>query len=115
MPGRITKGSTPRHLKATKGKRGWAQSDASGQLFYADEMVDDVRQGRVHRTEADIMAGFGTYHPQDLKVLGELDDPHPIHKARPIDTHHQTKEELGYSDAEIEASVRQGRPPRRGY
>lgn len=107
------RGTTPRRLRA-KGK-GWAQSAASGFVREADKLVRDVRQGRVEKSKADITPGFGTYHPQDLKSLGVLDDPRPIQNARPLDNANYSKQDLGISDQEVELSIREDRPPRRGY
>jgi hypothetical protein len=84
-------------------------------MCYADDRVKDVRLGTVKRGEEDSTPGFGTYHPQDLKRLGPMSDPTPIPDARPQPDTYPTKADLGFSDDEIKASIRQGRAPRRGY
>ena len=95
--------------------RGWVECEASGALRPAGELVHDVKQGRVRRRLADITPGFGTYHPQDIKSLGPLDDPKAILPASPQDKNNYSKQDLGISDQEIELSIREGRAPRRGY
>lgn len=103
----------PRHLGKPKG-RGLFVCDASGFVRHTDDAVDDVRQGQVAREFADITPGFGTRHPKDVEQLGVLDDPVPAEDGRTLDTRNFTKQDLGISDAEIRASIREGRPPRGG-
>ncbi|MCP4466953.1 MAG: hypothetical protein GY813_09425 [Halieaceae bacterium] len=91
------------------------QCQASGQLFHAKDIVRDVRQGKVGRKFADLTAGFGTWHPQDLRQLGDMDDPSPIHDGVPKDNNNYSKQDLGISDQEIKLSIQEGRPPRRGF
>ncbi len=107
------RGTRPRRLPVTG--KGWVECEASGFLRVVGDLVHDVKQGRVRKRVADITPGFGTYHPQDLKALGPLDDPKSIHPASPKDTSNYSKQDLGISDQEIEASIREGRFPRRGY
>ena len=116
MAGRIVRGMCmPRQVKSSRGRRGWAESDASGAVFYADEMVDDVRQGRVHKSEADVTPGFGTWHPQDVKQIPPYADPSPIPGARPISKGSTTLADLDISDQEMERATRTNTKPRRGY
>lgn len=113
MAGRVIRGGCgPKHLKATG--RGWREDQATGFVRAADDYVDDIRQGRTSKDFADITPGFGTYHPQDVKQLGTLDDPSAVVDATPI-TEPVSKQDLGISDQEVELAVRQGRPPRPGY
>jgi hypothetical protein len=87
--------------------------DASGFLRAADDVVEDVRQGLVSKEKADITPGFGTYHPQDVKQLTDLTDPTPIDMPRPDTPGAISARDLGYSDAEVEASIRLGVPLRK--
>lgn len=113
MAGRALRGGCgPKRVKATGGKRGWAEDDASGFTVYADERVFDHRQGMVRKDLADTTPGFGTYHPQDVKSLGNLDDPNPIPNAKPLT---EPDFERCYSDAELQRATREGRRPRKGY
>lgn len=106
--------SYPRHLGRPTG-RGIKECQATGFLRPVGEQVSDYRQGLVAREFADLTPGFGTRHPQDVKQLGQTADPHPIKNARPKDMKNLSKQDLGYSDQEIEASIREGRQPRFGY
>lgn len=113
MAGRVLRGGcAPKHLRATG--KGWREDNASGFVRYADDVVDDVRQGPVSKDFADITPGFGTYHPQDIKVIDVLDDPSPIRNARPL-TEPMSKADLNISDQEIALSIREGRAPRPGF
>jgi hypothetical protein len=105
--------SYPRHLGKPR-MRGLMVCDASGFVRHVDEAVEDVRQGTVAREFADITPGFGTHHPQDVVQLGVLDDPTPSEQGDHIEWEPKSKQDLGISDAEILASIREGRPPRRG-
>lgn len=107
-------GCYPRHLPKPKGK-GYYQSEGSGFLRPISNRVQDVRQGQVPREEADFTHGFGTNHPQDLKHLGDLEDPKPIRSARPQIKNPLSKQDLCISDQEIALSIREGRPPRSGH
>jgi len=113
MGGRSGIRTMPSHLRSSG--KGWREDQASGFVRAADDVVMDRRQGAVSRHLADVTPGFGTFHPQDIKMLGVLDDPHPVPDARPIDQQTLSKQDLGISDAEIELSVREGRAPRRGF
>ena len=114
MGGRKTiKGTRPRRLPVTG--KGWVECGASGAIRRAGELVHDVKQGMVRKRLADRTPGFGTYHPQDLKSLGVLDDPKPIIPSRPVDKNNYSKQDLGISDREVELSIREGRLPRRGH
>lgn len=95
--------------------RGIVRCDASGFVRNRDDMMSDVRQGRVAKEFADITPGFGTKHPQDVVQLGSLDDPKPIPEGNRIDKQNLSKSDLNISDAEILASIREGRQPREGY
>lgn len=90
--------------------QGWAICDRSGKQGLASDMVEDVRGGRVLRSEADFTPGFGTHHPQDYARPDMSDpDPKPIPHARPQPPT-QTLWERGYTDADVLASIRAGRP-----
>jgi hypothetical protein len=106
--------SYPRHLGQPKGK-GIKECEATGFLRPIGQQVSDVRQGLVAKEFADITRGFGTRHPQDVVKLGVLDDPSPIDNARPKNDQNLSKQDLAMSDQEIEASIREGRPPRIGF
>lgn len=108
------RGTYPRHLGRPKGK-GLVECQASGFLRPASEMVHDVRQGTVSKEFADHTGGFGSFHPQDVRRLGNLDDPRAIDRSVPKDDNNYSKQDLGISDQEIELSIREGRPPRRGF
>lgn len=113
MAGRVIRGGCkPRHMKATG--RGWREDAASGFVRYADDVIDDVRQGPTAREFADITPGFGTHHPQDMKNLGKLDDPSPIPNGRPI-TEPVYLSDLNISDQERLLATKEGRAPRNGY
>ena len=114
MAGRKGVRSTrPRQLRA-KGK-GWVECEASGFLREVGDVRNDLRQGRVAKEFADVTPGFGTHHPQDVVSLGNLDDPKSVPGARPKDDRNLSKQDLGISDQEVELSIREDRPPRRGY
>lgn len=90
--------------------KGWAICDRSGKQGLASDMVDDVRGGRVLRSEADFTPGFGTNHPQDFpRPRIDDPDPKPIPHARPQPAT-QTLWERGFTDADVLASIRAGRP-----
>jgi hypothetical protein len=95
--------------------RGWRQDSASGFIRYADDVIDDVRQGGVAPEFADITPGFGTHHPQDVKRLGNLSDPSPIRDADPEDRANLSVQDMNISDQEIKLSIQEGRRPRMGY
>lgn len=107
------RGTYPRHLRV-QGK-GVIECQASGFLRERGDTMNDVRQGEVAKEYADRTPRFGTYHPQDLRSLGNMDDPKAIPDARPKDNENYSKQDLGISDQEVELSIREGRPPRRGY
>lgn len=114
MPGRKSLKTYPKHL-SMRGV-GVKQCQASGFLRMATgPHVNDIRQGNVAREFADLTPGFGTYHPQDVRQLGDLDDPKPIPEARPQDELSLSKQDLMMSDHEIRLSIIEGRPPRRGF
>jgi hypothetical protein len=64
---------------------------------------------------ADITPGFGTRHPQDVAAPRVGGDPSITRPVTPRETQFLTKQDLGISDAEIEASIREGRAPRPGH
>jgi hypothetical protein len=103
--------SYPRHLKVDA--RGYVTCDRSGFLRKPSQTIDD-EGSRVAREFADITPGFGTTHPQDVAQPEIGGDPTPIENARPGQPPY-TKQELGISDAEVLAAIREDRPPRRGY
>lgn len=100
---------------STRSGDGMRECAASGFMRPARDVVDDIRQGPVSREYADITPGFGTHHPQDVKTLPAMDDPKPIRRARPSDPLNLSKQDLHISDAEVLASIREGRLPRPGY
>jgi hypothetical protein len=102
----------PAHLGTPKGE-GIVECYASGFIGHPDDMTDDVRQGTVLDKFADKTPGFGTHHPQDVVQIGPLDDPTPVGNGP--DKRNLTKQDLDISDQEVLASIREGRPPRRGY
>ena len=104
----------PSRVRSRRGK-GWREDNASGFIRYAEDYVEDVRQGDVSPQFADITPGFGTHHPQDVVNLGTLDDPTSIYNAEPADNQNLTKADLQISDQEVEASIREGRPARVGF
>lgn len=108
MAGRTGFRAYPKHLPKPDG-RGLTTCDASGFLRKPADMMDDRRQGRVARDKADTTPGFGTHHPQDVVQLGVLDDPRSTGE-RPADTVNATSADLGYTDADVWAAVRSGRP-----
>ena len=113
MAGRIIRGGcAPKHLKATG--KGWREDQATGFVRYARDVVDDIRQGQVAEEFADLTPGWGTYHPQDLKDLGVLDDPSPIRDATPI-TEPVYLSDQGITDQERALATKEGRAPRPGY
>lgn len=114
MGGKTGFRSYPRHLGKPTGK-GVAECSASGFVRRVGDMQDDIRQGHVAKDFADNTPGFGTRHPQDVVQLGALGDPTPIRDAHPLDKQNLSKQDLCISDQEIEASIREGRPPRPGY
>lgn len=115
MSGRIIRGAcAPSRVKSRRGK-GWREDAATGMVRYAEDYVDDHRQGRTSQKTADITPGFGTYHPQDVKNLGSLDDPQSIRNARPQGRQDLSAADLQISDGEIKLSIQQGRKPRPGY
>lgn len=111
MGGRVGARCYPKHLGKPR-MRGLMECDATGRVRHVDEHVRDIRQGDVARQYADITPGFGTRHPQDVVQLGVLDDPTPADNGRKLDERNLSKQDLGISDAEIEASIREGRPPK---
>lgn len=113
MPGRVSKGCAPSHMRRTG--RGWRICMASGFVRDADDVIDDVRQSLAAKEFADITPGFGTHHPKDVVNLGVLDDPSPIERANPGRKPDKSKQDLNISDAEILASIREGRQPRSGF
>lgn len=114
MGGRSLSGQMmPKHVDSDG--TGWRQDQASGFVRKADDVIMDRRQGLTAPEFADITPGFATFHPQDVKALGALDDPVQVYKAVPIDQRALSKQDLGISDAEIELSIREGRAPRRGF
>jgi hypothetical protein len=105
--------SFPRHLKPLKGE-GYVQCQRSGFLRHPSDMMEDYRGGTVAKEYADVTTGFGTKHPRDVFSPDLGGDPRPT----PIQTginEPYTKEDLLISDQEIEASIRENRPPRSGF
>lgn len=111
MAGRVGGRCYPRHLGGPRG-RGLMECNASGFVRHTTEEVDDYRQGPVARQFADVTPGFGTRHPQDVVQLGRLNDPSAAPDGDSLDKKNLSKQDLGYTDAEILASIKEGRPPR---
>lgn len=103
--------SYPGHLKPMRG-RGLIRCSLSGFLRHPEDIV--YKDGApIARDKADIYPGFGLDHPQDFNRAEVGGDPTPVpHGGLGED---KTKSDLGISDAEVEISVREGRPPRPGY
>ena len=115
MGGRIKMGcGLPSRVQSRRGK-GWREDDATGFIRYAEDYVDDVRQGDTAREFADITPGFGTHHPQDVVNLGTLDDPTTIDNASPQDNVNLSKQDMQISDQEIKLSIQENRAPRMGF
>lgn len=115
MTGKILRGcGLPSKVRSRRGK-GWRTCNATGFVRYAEDYVDDVRQGMTAREFADLTPGFGTHHPQDVRQLGNLDDPKQIPNARPAQVVNYSPSDLQISDREIKKSIQEGRPPRPGH
>lgn len=111
MAGRSGFRAYPKHLGGPRG-RGLMECNASGFVRHTSELEDDYRQGPVARQFADLTPGFGTRHPQDVVQLGTLNDPSVARGGDSLDDRNLSKQDLGISDAEILASIKEGRPPR---
>lgn len=91
--------------------RGARIDDASGFLRPAADFVRDRRQGLAAKEFADLTPGFGTNHPQDVKVILPKQDPEPINQARTEQNPmFLSAKDLGYTDADVLASIRENRP-----
>lgn len=102
--------SFPKHLSARG--RGVITCARSGFLRHPDDVVDHHGMKIAH-DKADLTPGFGTDHPQDYAQPEIGGDPSPVpHGGLDVA---RTKSDLCISDAEILASIREGRLPRRGY
>lgn len=104
MGGRSGMRTYPGH--APRDGRGVRIDDASGFLRPADDYVRDVRQGLAAREHADLTAGFGTYHPQDLRRTPPTNDPKAIPRPRveqnPLAL---SPRDMGYTDADVRKSI----------
>lgn len=102
----------PRHLRPPEG-RGLVECARSGFLRKPRDIV--VVDGQpTARDKADWYGpGFGHDHPQDRNQAETGGDPSPVRFGGIRGT--SSKSELGITDAEIEASIRENRPPRPGY
>lgn len=100
----------PSHLGRPRG-RGLVTCARSGFLRRPDDCVrvDGVWQARDF---ADFYGGFGTKHPQDVAQPEVGGDPTRVEGGGLVPA--RSKQELAISDAEIEAAVRENRPPREG-
>ena len=103
--------SYPRHLGAVKG-RGLVTCGKSGFLRHPKDIVyvDGVA---VAKDKADFYGAFGYTHPQDVAQPRIGGDPSPVKDGGLAVSY--SKQELGISDQEIEAAVRNNRPPRKGF
>jgi hypothetical protein len=87
--------------------RGLAYCDMTGAVCDATDRVWQPGVGWVRTEDADITPGFGTWHPRDHIRLGRLNDPTPIVHPRPHPVLEPSKQDLGLTDAEIAARLRQ--------
>lgn len=103
--------SYPSHLKPVRG-RGVVVCARSGFLRRPSDIVE-YRGMDMARDKADFYGGFGLEHPQDHAQPEIGGDPSPVEGGGlPVE---RSKSDLNISDAEIEASIREGRQPREGY
>lgn len=103
--------SFPRHLRALRGE-GLVTCALSGFLRRPKdiEMVDGVPTAK---DKADFYGKFGYDHPQDVPQPEIGGDPSPVDFGGLLES--RTKQDMGMSDQEIEAAIRENRPPREGY
>jgi hypothetical protein len=74
----------------------------------------EVNEDGVAKDFEDRTPGFGLHHPQD-RANPVLDgDPSPV-EGPPVDKKNPSKQDLGITDAEVLLSIRENRPPRKGY
>ena len=101
----------PRHLRPLTGK-GMVTCALTGFLRRPEDIVviDGVPTAR---DKADFYDNFGYTHPQDVPQPETGGDPRPVDYGGFADP--KSKSELGISDQEIEASIREGRPQREGF
>jgi hypothetical protein len=104
--------SYPRHLGRPEG-RGLVTCVRSGFLRKPRDIVE-IDGRRIARDKADWYGDvFGWDHPQDRNQAETGGDPGPVPGGG--QPRARSKQELGISDREIEASIRENRPPRSGY
>lgn len=101
----------PRHLGKPRG-RGLVVCALSGFLRKPKDIVE-VRGVRVAKDKADHYGRFGYIHPQDVAQPEVGNDPTAVPYGGLVES--KTKQDLGISDQEIEAAVRENRPPRQGF
>jgi hypothetical protein len=106
------RGGYPRHLGKPDG-RGYVACARTGFLRKPGQLIEDNGHW-VARDHADITPGFGTRHPQDVNQAEIGGDPTPLERVQPPPPA-LSKRELGISDAEIMAAIRESRPPRPGF
>lgn len=100
----------PRHLGGAKG-RGIVTCAKTGFLRHPKDIVR-VDGVPIAKDKADHYGAFGYTHPQDVAQPRLGGDPTPVKDGGLIEA--RTKQDLGISDQEIEAAVRENRPPREG-
>jgi hypothetical protein len=103
--------SFPSHLKPMQG-RGLVTCARSGFLRFPKDIVE-VDGLPIAKDKADFYGGFGTTHPQDVPQPEIGGDPRPVRHGG-LDVA-RTKSDLGISDQEILAAIREDRPPRPGF
>ena len=102
--------SFPSHLRPLTGK-GLVTCALTGFLRRPDDVVyvDGVPVAKDH---ADHYGPFGYTHPQDVPQPQIGGDPSPVDHGGQVEA--RSKQEMGISDGEILAAIRENRPPRKG-
>lgn len=103
--------SFPKRLKPAKGE-GLVECSLSGFLRRPSDIIE-IDGRPVAADKADLYGTFGTTHPQDVAQPELGSDPTPVKHGGSTAT--KSKQDMGISDAEIVAAVRENRSPRPGY
>jgi hypothetical protein len=103
--------SFPKHLKPLTGQ-GIVVCSLSGFLRRPDDIEMVYGQPRA-RDKADHYGAFGYIHPQDKPQPDIGGDPAPVDYGGLREA--ETKSEMGISDEEVRAAIRENRAPRRGF
>lgn len=103
--------SYPKHLKPIEG-RGLIECAMTGFLRKPDDIVEIDGQP-IAKDFADHYDGFGYTHPQDVAQPEVGGDPRSVEYGGLSEGKSLT--ELGISDQEMQAAIREDRPPRRGF